>query len=129
MERYESWINRAKSSYELSKATISTAICFEDLCYQAQQAVEKSLKGFLIYFNVEPEFTHNIRKLLNELEKHTEIPESIKESMDLTNYAVQTRYPGEYDEITKEEYENSIRIAKNCVDWVINKIIELKGNK
>ena len=32
--------------------------------------------------------------------------------MNLTNYAVQTRYPGEYDEITKEEYENSIRIAK-----------------
>ena len=54
MERYELWINRAKSSYELSKATISSIICFEDLCYQAQQAVEKSLKGFLIYFNVEP---------------------------------------------------------------------------
>ena len=28
MERYESCINRAKSSYELSKATISTTICF-----------------------------------------------------------------------------------------------------
>jgi hypothetical protein len=49
--------------------------------------------------------------------------------MDLTNYAVQTKYPGEYDEITKEEYENSIRIAKNCVDWVVNKIIELKNDK
>ena len=28
MERYESWIDRAKSSYELSKANISTIICF-----------------------------------------------------------------------------------------------------
>jgi len=126
MERYKSWINRARSSYELSKATISTAICLEDLCYQAQQAVEKSLKGFLIYFNAEPEFTHNIGKLLNELKKHTEIPESVKEAMDLTNYAVQTRYPGDYDEITREEYENSVRIAKNCMDWVESKIIELK---
>ena len=35
MERYEEWIIRAKSNYELSKATISTIICFEDLCYQA----------------------------------------------------------------------------------------------
>jgi HEPN domain-containing protein len=50
MERYESWINRAKSSYELSKATISTIICFEDLCYQAQQAVEKSLKRIINIF-------------------------------------------------------------------------------
>jgi HEPN domain-containing protein len=59
MERYESWIDRAKSSYELSKAKISNMIYFEDLCYQAQQAVEKSLKGFLICFHIEPEFTHN----------------------------------------------------------------------
>jgi len=122
MERYESWINRAKSNYELSKAKINNIICFEDLCYQAQQAAEKSLKGLLIYFGVEPEFTHNINKLLSELEKYTEIPDNIKETIKLTNYAVQTRYPAEYEEITKEEYENSLKITKNCLDWVENKI-------
>jgi len=122
MERYESWIDRAKSSYELSKAKINNMIYFEDLCFQAQQAVEKSLKGFLIYFGVEPEFTHNISKLLGELEKYVEIPDDIKESIKLTNYAVQTRYPAEYEEITKEEYENCLRITKNCLDWVENKI-------
>ena len=63
MERYESWIDRAKSSYELSKAKISNIIYFEDLCYQSQQAVEKSLKGFLIYFGIEPAFTHNKRRI------------------------------------------------------------------
>jgi HEPN domain-containing protein len=125
MERYESWINRAKSSYELSKAKISNMIYFEDLCYQAQQAVEKSLKGFLIYFGIEPEFTHNISKLLSELEKYTEIPDNIKETIKLTNYAVQTRYPAEYEEITKEEYENCLKIAKNCLDWVENKIKDI----
>jgi len=129
MERYESWIDRAKSSYELSKANISKIIYFEDLCYQAQQAVEKSLKGFLIYFGIEPEFTHNIGKLLTELEKYTEIPDGIKESMELTNYAVQTRYPGEYEEITKAEYENSLIIAKNCLEWVENKIKDIENNK
>jgi HEPN domain-containing protein len=46
----------------------------------------KSLKGFLIYFGIEPEFTHNISKLLNELEKYTEIPDNIKETIKLTNY-------------------------------------------
>jgi len=118
MERYEAWISRAKSSYELSKANISTIICYEDLCYQAQQAVEKAFKGLLIYFGVEPEFTHNIGVLLKELKKYAEIDESIMEAITLTNYAVQTRYPGEYNEITKDRYERSIEIAKNCINWV-----------
>jgi len=129
MERYESWLDRAKSSYELSKAKISDIIYFEDLCYQAQQTVEKSLKGFLIYFCIEPEFTHNISKLLTELEKYVEIPDNILEAIKLTNYAVQTRYPNAYEEITKEEYENSLRVAKSCLDWVENKIKDIEDGK
>jgi HEPN domain-containing protein len=118
MERYESWINRAKSSFELAKAKISNIIYFEDLCYQAQQAVEKSLKGLLIFFGEEPEFTHNIGKLLNELEKYTEIPDNIKVTINLTNYAVQTRYPADYEEITRDEYEKCLNITKSCIEWV-----------
>jgi HEPN domain-containing protein len=37
-----------------------------------------------------------------------------------------TRYPGEYDEVTKEVYEESIKIAKDCLEWVRNKIKESK---
>jgi len=130
MERYESWIERAKSSYEISKTIIkNNIIYYEDLCYQSQQAVEKILKGLLIYYGVDPEFTHNIGLLLNELEKFTEIPENIKLATNVTKYAVITRYPGEYDEITKYDYEESIKIAKNCLDWVENKIKECEKNK
>ena len=50
MERYESWIDRAKSSYEYSKAIVNKYVYYEDLCYQTQQAVEKAFKGLLIYF-------------------------------------------------------------------------------
>ena len=124
MERYELWLERAKSSYELSKATISKNIYLEDLCYQIQQSVEKAFKGLLIYYGVEPEFTHNIGVLLFELEKHTEISENIKDAMDLTNYAVQTRYPGAYEDVTKDEYERALKIAKECLDWTENKIKE-----
>jgi len=126
MERYKTWLDRAKSSYELARMTDNVEIYYEDLCYQVQQAVEKSLKGLLIYYGVEPEFTHNIEILLNELEKFATIPEDVKQAMKLTIYAVQTRYPGEYDEITKEEYTKSIKIAKDCLDWVKNKIKENK---
>jgi HEPN domain-containing protein len=123
MERYESWLERAKSSYELSKHTVY-GVLYEDLCFQLQQAAEKAFKGLLLYYDVEPEFTHNIGILLNELEKHTDIPENIKDSTDLTKFAVQTRYPGEYDDITKEKYENAVKITNDCLKWVENKIKE-----
>jgi len=115
MTRYEEWIQRAKSSLELAQSKIIHYIYYEDLCYQSQQAVEKALKGLLIYYGVEPEFTHNIEILLNEIKRFSDIPENIKEAAQLTNYAIQTRYPGEYDEITKEEYEESIKIANDCL--------------
>jgi len=126
MERYESWIDRAKSSYEYSKAIVNEFVYYEDLCYQAQQAVEKALKGLLIYFGEEPNFTHNIGLLLSNLEKHVEIDDNVKEGMDLTNYAVQTRYPGQYTEVTKDEYQKAVEISKECLEWV-EKIIENKN--
>jgi len=126
MERYEEWIKRSKSSLELAKMTGNTKIYYEDLCFQLQQAAEKSLKGLLIYYGVEPEFTHNIEILLTELNKFTMIPKDIQQAMQLTIYAVQTRYPGGYDEITKGEYETAVKIAKDCLDWVDNVIKEHK---
>jgi HEPN domain-containing protein len=52
------------------------------------------------------------------LTKYTEIPEKIKEAINLNNFAVQTRYPGEYEEITKKEYEECIKITSDCLNWV-----------
>jgi HEPN domain-containing protein len=126
MKPYERWIDRAKSSYELSTLKVSKNIYFEDLCFQVQQAVEKGLKGLLIYYGVEPKFTHNIEILLEELEKSIDIPENIKRSSELTIYAVKTRYPSEDDGITREDYEESVKIAKECLDWIENKIREDK---
>jgi HEPN domain-containing protein len=126
MERYESWIDRAKSSLEIARTRYSNLVYYEDLCYQAQQAAEKAIKGILVYYNVEPQFTHNIGVLLEELGAYENISDEIKETIKLTKYAVQTRYPGEYDDITKEDYNESIMIAEKCIKWVENKIKENK---
>jgi HEPN domain-containing protein len=122
MNTYEEWLKRARSSLELAKFSNNELICYEDLCFQAQQAVEKGLKGLLIYYGIEPEKTHNLFILLQELEKLIEITSDIKDILKLYNYAVQTRYPGEYVEIAKSEYEESITIAEKCLQWVEEKI-------
>ena len=129
MIRYEEWINRAKSSLDLAKTKIINNIIYEDLCYQAQQAAEKALKGFLIYFEVDPEFTHNIEVLIKALKQFTEVPDIVKKAAGLTDYAVFTRYPGEYNETTKTQYEQAVKMAQECLDWVERSIKELEDEK
>ena len=126
MARYEEWIARAKSALELAQLKSIKHIYYEDFCFQLQQAVEKAIKGLLIYFKVEPEFTHNIEKLLEELKPLVGIPENIIKSSSLTKYAVFTRYPGEFDEVTKDEYEVSVKIAQECLEWVESTIKEIE---
>ncbi|MDR3284489.1 MAG: HEPN domain-containing protein [Treponema sp.] len=122
MERHETWLTRARSALAMAKVKVIPLMCYEDLCFQAQQAAEKALKGLLIYYQEEPEFTHNIERLIKALSKHTGIPDDIRKTVKLTNYAIFTRYPSEYDDITKKEYEESIVMAANCLNWAEQKI-------
>ena len=122
---YKIWLDRAKSSLKVSKIKKDEDIFYEDLCFQAQQAVEKALKGFLIFYKIEPEKTHNLVTLIKELSKYTDVPEEINETAILNDYAIQTRYPGDYTPINEDEYNNAIMITEKCIKWVDKKIKEL----
>ena len=122
MNSFEEWLKRAYSSLELAKFSNNELVFYEDLCYQAQQAAEKGLKALLIYYGVEPQKTHSLFILLQELENFTELNDEIKDVLKLYNFAVQTRYPGDYDIIERAEYEESILIAEKCLKWVEEKL-------
>ena len=77
-----------------------------------------SVAGIVVCGNKHLWYFHYIEILLSGLKKFVDISKEIIEAAKLTTYAIQTRYPGEYDDVTKEEYEKSIEIAKACLDWV-----------
>jgi HEPN domain-containing protein len=93
-------------------------VLYEDLCFNAQQAVEKAIKAFLIFYDVEPEKTHNLVTLINKLKQYVKFPEKLDEAAELNHYAVQTRYPGDYTPIEEDEYRRAIEIADYCVKWI-----------
>jgi len=124
---YKIWIDRANSCLAISKLKNDECIFYEDLCFQAQQAAEKAIKGLLIFFNIEPERTHNLVSLIKELSKNITIPDEINKAVFLNDYAVQTRYPGEYSPITEEEYKNAIKIADDCIIWIEKKLKALSN--
>ena len=116
------WLKRARSNLERAKmGKVTQGILYEDLCFDAQQAVEKSLKAILIKLNQSFPKTHSIGILLKLIEEAgVEIPENINKAKPLTTYAVDSRYPGDYEPVSKEEYEEALKIAEDVFKWLDN---------
>ncbi len=114
------WIKRAESSLAKSKIGVNVEnILLEDLCFDAQQATEKALKGLLAFTNISIPKTHSISFLIKTLEDGAiPIPTSIIDSVTLTSYAVETRYPGDYEKVELEEYEQAVILSESVVDFV-----------
>ena len=122
--RTEEWLRRARSNMARAKAgKVSEAILYEDLCFDCQQAVEKSLKGLLVHIGTDFPWTHSIARLIELIEANgIDIPEYVEESIILTAYAVNTRYPGSQEPVDEEEYKEAVGIAERVYNWVESKL-------
>jgi HEPN domain-containing protein len=113
----EDWLRHAQSDLALARIGISSNILAETLCFHAQQAAEKALKSVLIYKNIEFPKTHNIKILIELLPDDISTAKEILESSILTDYSVTSRYPGNFEEITIDEYTKAVQLAAHVVDW------------
>ena len=104
--------------------------CFEDLypkqteiaSYHCQQCAEKALKAFLIYKDIEPPKTHDLKLLCKMCIEHDESFSNIAiYCSNLTPYGISVRYP---DELCPDE--NMVKIAihesQKVYDFCIVKI-------
>ena len=116
------WLRRANSNLERAKVVkIKDEILYEDLCFDCQQTVEKAIKALLISIDKAFPPVHSIARLLEIVsETKIKVPEEIFKAIDLTDYAVKIRYPGESEPVTKEEYEEAVRIAEDVYSWVLS---------
>ena len=104
------WLNRARSNLVRAKEGINIeGVYLEDLCFDAQQAAEKAIKALLIHLEVRFPYTHDLAELLTIVDQTGPVvPEWVKEAARLSDYAVETRYPGLFEPITSEEYEEAV---------------------
>ncbi len=121
----EEWMRRARSNLALARQKKPADAVWEDLCFDAQQAAEKALKAVLVRFNVDFPKTHSMEPLFHLLEiSGHPAPPSLLEAKDLTDYAVETRYPfpQEGEEVTEEDYRKAVSIAESVVRWAEDRI-------
>lgn len=69
-------------------------------CWLYQQAVEKALKAALVLEGVDFPFTHDLDALRNYLPDTWPVKTEHGDLAELTEWAVETRYPGDWPEPT-----------------------------
>lgn len=112
------WLRRAKSNLIQAKNN-SQGIYLEDLCFLAQQAVEKALKGLLLHRKVKFPYIHDIAELIRLVEKSDiEVPLDVREAARLSDFAVEARYPGLAEPVSQKEYLECLNLAEKVVLWV-----------
>jgi HEPN domain-containing protein len=93
-------------------------VCFEDLCFDAQQAAEKAIKAVCIHRQVRFPYVHDLKVLLQILERNgIKVPKYVWEADELSPFAVETRYPGLAAPVKTRRYRRAVRIAAAVLRW------------
>ncbi|MBI2470683.1 MAG: HEPN domain-containing protein [Planctomycetes bacterium] len=124
------WIRIAERDLLTAKQGLeANEVVTDTVCFHCQQAAEKYLKAFLVKKQIEFSKTHNIMSLLNLCSSvDKSFKEELPEADNLTDYAVEIRYPDDWYEPTIEETKQAYEIALKVKIFVLKKLgIQNKG--
>jgi HEPN domain-containing protein len=77
------------------------------ICWLAQQAAEKTLKAALVLEGIEFPFRHDLDALRNLLPDSWPVRREHPDLAELTEWAVEARYPGDWPEATTADAERA----------------------
>lgn len=123
------WLSHAESDLRLARLAVKDSqIRLEQVCFHAEQAAEKAIKAVLLSRGIEFPLTHDIEELLEiAVNGGVFLPEDVREAGVLTPYAVETRYPGSWEEITGADADEAISTAQQTLSWASRIVSEEKG--
>lgn len=119
LEESHRWMKRSLSSFEKGRqAGTDDLIMYEDLCFDLQQSAEKGLKAVCVLNGILFQKTHDISYLIDILDRNgVQVEDQVRSCRYLTQYAVETRYPGLYDPVTQEEYLEALKDSHIILKW------------
>jgi HEPN domain-containing protein len=108
------WMEKAENDLIVAVHTLKlgSACPSEIVCFHSQQCIEKYLKALLVYENIDFPKTHSLKTLMDKIPLNVRPELSLDEQEILTNYAVFTRYPGNYSSVSLTKARLAVRIAR-----------------
>lgn len=100
-------------------------------CWFAQQAAEKALKAALVLEGISFPFRHNLNALRDLLPAGWRVKDQYPDLSQLTVWAVEARYPGDWPEATREDAGRAVLEARGVLESVVEDFrgrgVEVKG--
>ncbi len=116
----------AKELLEIAQGDLDTTLVLlsaktgrkENVCFNAQQVVEKSVKAVLCHLEIAVPFTHNLDILLDRIPESYQVSDSA-EYNELTEYATIRRYEQGTFELDQEDLVAAVEVAKKVLSWAV----------
>ena len=106
------WLARADDFALAEHLVLEEAPFPAAIAFHAQQAAEKYLKAFLVAHQTEFPKTHDLGRLLDLVAAIDKVlADSLADTVPLTDYGVDVRYPGDLPEIRIEEAKRAVQLA------------------
>ncbi|MGQ3684217.1 MAG: HEPN domain-containing protein [Candidatus Loosdrechtia sp.] len=95
IRKTKEWVVHADEDIRLAKHALKlkSSCPYKLIAYHAQQCVEKYLKAYLVFRNIDFPYTHNISHLLEICPDLAMQANDLQEAKVLTPYAITARYP------------------------------------
>ena len=119
------WIDYAKTDLRAAQTLLETKDFFpRQICFLAQQCVEKAIKSVLVLEEVNFPRNHDLDRLRDLLPKGWKVKEEFPDLAALTIWSVESRYPGNMPDITENEARETLKLAKAVFDVVFTQLQE-----
>jgi len=82
------------------------------ICWLAQQAAEKAIKAVLVFLQIDFPRRHDLDALRNLLPSDWKVKEEQPDLADLTEWAVEARYPGDWPDATEADARSAVQQAQ-----------------
>ncbi len=124
LELVQQWLQKVWSDLLLGQAALDLPVPqTAGACFHCQQAVEKSLKAFLVFQAVEFEWSHKIEYLINLCVEQDQSFEQIRNSAaPLADYAVGFRYPANEPDPTLAQAREALAVAHKVYHFILDRL-------
>jgi len=113
LEVARQWLEKADHDLRNARHTLTLEenCPYDTVCFHAQQCVEKSLKALLTFCAIDFPKIHDLTELLVLIPKSSRFGIDPSELAILNPYAVEARYPGDWDDVSREEAQQAVEVA------------------